>query len=69
MRFGRRSASRGDARADPRPDDVHRRAPAAAIRDADRIVVMKNGRIREAGSREELPKRRGKFCQLRRLRP
>ncbi|REJ15346.1 MAG: ABC transporter [Paenibacillaceae bacterium] len=39
----------------------------STIRDADRIVVMKNGRIQEVGSYEELMQRRGEFYQLKQL--
>jgi ATP-binding cassette subfamily B protein len=39
----------------------------STIRDADRIVVMKNGRIQEVGSYEELLQRRGEFYQLKQL--
>jgi ATP-binding cassette subfamily B protein len=39
----------------------------STIRDADRIVVMKNGRIQEVGSYEELLERRGMFYQLRQM--
>jgi ABC-type multidrug transport system, ATPase and permease components len=39
----------------------------STIKGADRIVVMKNGRILEVGSYEELLQRRGEFYQLKQL--
>lgn len=39
----------------------------STIRDADRIVVMKNGRVAEVGTFEELMERRGEFYQLKQL--
>lgn len=39
----------------------------STIRDADRIVVMKNGRCVEIGTYEELLERKGEFYQLKQL--
>ncbi|MNC76050.1 Heterocyst differentiation ATP-binding protein HepA [compost metagenome] len=39
----------------------------STIRDADRIVVMKNGRVAEIGTYRELLERRGEFYQLKQL--
>lgn len=39
----------------------------STIRDADRIVVMKNGRVEEIGTYDELLQRRGEFYQLKQM--
>lgn len=39
----------------------------STIRDADRIVVMKNGRVAEIGTYQELLERQGEFYQLKQL--
>jgi len=39
----------------------------STIRQADRIVVMKNGRIEEIGSYDELTARGGLFCEMQKL--
>ncbi len=39
----------------------------STIRDADRIVVMENGRAVEVGTYEELMERKGRFFELKRL--
>jgi ATP-binding cassette, subfamily B, bacterial len=39
----------------------------STIRDADRIVVMKDGQVAEAGTFEELMERRGAFYELKQL--
>ena len=39
----------------------------STIRDADRIVVMKNGRVAEVGTYQELMERQGEFYQLKQL--
>ncbi|MNO08117.1 putative multidrug resistance ABC transporter ATP-binding/permease protein YheH [compost metagenome] len=39
----------------------------STIRDADRIVVMKDGQVAEAGTFEELMSRKGAFYELKQL--
>lgn len=39
----------------------------STIRDADRIVVMRNGRVAEVGTYQELMARQGEFYQLKQL--
>ncbi|MNF13007.1 putative multidrug resistance ABC transporter ATP-binding/permease protein YheH [compost metagenome] len=39
----------------------------STIRDADRIVVMKDGQVAEIGTFEELMNRKGAFYELKQL--
>ena len=39
----------------------------STIRDADRIVVVKKGRVEEVGTFDELMERRGDFYQLKQM--